>query len=257
MTQLSADELTAAATALRLAGRWYAATRLLDAARPADPAEAAQLAVAVATVAADADFFRQADTAGPQLDRAAAALDSAPDPVLEWDLEQLGVQRAHAANLFGAAGAEGPALVERAERHRDAAPDPRRAAWAAFWCGVIHEHAANDHDTAVERYTEALRGAEEAGDPLVASYAERHLADDAYENGDTADGVARAERSLALRQRAGFVPGVLAQQAMVTDFARRAGDTAAARAGGELLARWAAALGLTWLEKQATALAEG
>src|SRR5581483_10630272 len=182
MTQLAADELVAAATALQLAGRWDAATRLLDAARPGDPAEAARLAVAAATVAVDGDFFRNTDTAGPVLARADAAVAAAPDPVLDWDLASLRARIDHAATLFGTTPPGGGG-AGRVERLRETAPDPLRAGWAAFWCGVIQDHAGADHATAVVRYAEALRVAEEAGDPLLASYAERHLGDDEYESG--------------------------------------------------------------------------
>lgn len=76
--------------------------------------------------------------------------------------------------------------VQRARAGFSAAADDERLAyWATFWLGVLTEHVDHAPEQAIEHYTKALDGALEDKDPMLESYAIRHLGGHALEHGDT------------------------------------------------------------------------
>jgi hypothetical protein len=264
MAEIPADSVVAAARALMLAGRWTHAAELLDCASAADDGERAVLAVAAAEVAVDQDFWNRTSYGSSSLTRASAAVADAGGAVA-FDLEFIRLKHDYAVELFGSGAGEpswGPEgrsrgvlddLAGRAAELVRSAPDAGRRAGAAFYSGLIADNLRGDAEVGRASYEEALRAGEEAGDELIVSYALRHLA-----FAEAKSGVARQmlERSMELRQRAGCVPHVLAQQLALAELARDSGDVAWAQAIAGQVYGWAHALdGETWLVPAAALLA--
>jgi tetratricopeptide (TPR) repeat protein len=278
MAEVAAGLIAGAARALMLAGRWDQADELLGGAEPADDAERAVLAVAGADVAVDRDFWLRTDRGAAALLRASAAVAGGP---AGFDLEFLRLKHDYGVALFGPGDGEprrGPDgrdpavlsdLSRRAASLRDRAPDPVRRAWAAFYAGLIADVLRGDDDAGRACYEQAL----EAGDELIDSYALRHLGFLAHAAGDADLARRHWERSKELRQRAGCVPLVLAQQLALAELALSAGAAGAADAAGVADAAGAAgpdaagaravvaeagagarALGRSWLEDAAAQL---
>ncbi|HEX6522324.1 MAG TPA: hypothetical protein VF070_20305 [Streptosporangiaceae bacterium] len=268
MAELSAADIAGAARALMLAGRWRLAAELLDRAVPADEGERAVLAVADAEAAVDQDFWERTGGGSTALDRATAAV-GRDQGVLAFDLEFIRLKHDYASELFGAGDGEpswGPdgrdrvvaeRLSSRAEALRDGAPDASRRANAAFYAGVIAENLRGDSAAGRACFQEALRCGEEAGDGLIVSYALRHLGYQEAEHGDRARARDMLQRSMELRQSAGCVPLVLAQQFALAELAMNTGDVAWARTAADLVRTWARALGDTWLGPAAESLLSG
>lgn len=242
MADTPASDLVAAARALMLAGRWPQATALLAAARAADDAERAVLAVTAAEVAVDQDFWSRTANGVTALDRARAAIDGVATSALAFDLSFLALRHDYDEQLFGPGPGYGDmaaapwrspaaaeALAERASALRERAPDPARRARAAFYAGVIDELLRGDPAAARLGYAEALRLGEESGDELIVSYACRHLGSQALDDGDNDRARELLRRSLELRQRLGCVPLSLAQQLAVAEVDGAAAVTAAVR----------------------------
>jgi tetratricopeptide (TPR) repeat protein len=255
MAEIPADRVAAAARALMLAGRWTHAAELLDCAS-ADEGERAVLAVAAAEVAVDKDFWNRTNYGPSSLTRASSAVAEAGGAVV-FDLAFVRLKHDYAVELFGSGTGEpsrGPEgrnprvlddLAGRAAELVRSAPDAGRRAGAAFYSGLIADILRGDAETGRAWYQEALRVGEEAGDELIVSYALRHLA---FRNGDPVEARQMLERSTELRQRAGCVPLVLAQQLALAELARNRGDSAWAQAVAGLVRDWARALeGETWL----------
>lgn len=270
MADIPASDLVAAARALMLAGRWPQATALLAAATPSDDAERAVLAVAAAEVAVDQDFWCGTTHGAPALDRASAAIDSAPAG-LAFDLSFLALKHDYNEQLFGPASDSGShldpatvswrdpavasALAERASALRERAPDPARRACAAFYAGLIDELLRRDGAAGRLGYEQALQLGEESGDELIVSYACRHLGSLAFDDGDMDRARPLLRRSLELRQRLGCVPLVLAQQLAVAE-ADAAESAAGAAAAAGMVRDWAAAaFPDSWLVRAAASVA--
>ncbi len=156
MAEIAADQLTAAARALMLAGRWAQAAGLIDGAVAGGPDERAVLAVTRAEVAVDQDFWCRTDLGSAALQQASATVaEAARDPSTDFDLELLRLKHDYAAELFGPGDAPrfGPEghdvpviddLASRAERLQAAAPDRGRAAAAMFYAGLIEDNLRGD-----------------------------------------------------------------------------------------------------------------
>jgi hypothetical protein len=268
MAEIAAGLLVATARSLMLAGRWDQAIGLLDAVTAADDAERAVLAVAGAEVAVDQDFWVRTDRGATALERASAAVARAcadgagAAPELDFDLEFFRLKHDYGVELAGlfSGGEPGrdPAVLDDLSRRaavlRDHAPDLGRRAWAAFYAGLIEDVLRGDGDAGRPRYAEALQAGEQCGDELIVSYALRHLGFGAYAAGDAELARRHWERSKELRQRAGCVPLVLAQQVQLAELDRDAGETAAARAVAAEVSTWSRALGGSWLEAAAAEL---
>jgi tetratricopeptide (TPR) repeat protein len=104
--------------------------------------------------------------------------------------------------------AEARALFEQALAIRRAAADQRAIAESLFHLGLTWENKkdATSAEKARARalYQEALGIAEKGGFDVEASYAVRHIAGQKQEAGDLDGAVAGFERSLALREKAGY-----------------------------------------------------
>jgi hypothetical protein len=277
MATLPVTQVTAAARALMLAGRWSQATAMLDAAAPADDAERVVLAVAAAEVAVDQDFWLRTGSGSPALTRAATVAGGAggAGAVVSWDLDFVRLRHDYDVQLFGSGDAEpswGPEgrdlavldrLAARAVALRDRAPDRARQARAAFYAGLIADNLRGDAVAGREFFEQARLAGEDAGDDLIVSYALRHLAFGLAQSGDVAQAKLMNERSMELRQQVGCVPHVLAQQLALAELAQtlpasEGGDAAWAAAVAGLVLTWARGLeGDTWLVPAAEALLSG
>jgi hypothetical protein len=216
----------ATARVLAHAGRWDDALDLL----PADQtAERARIAVD--------RFWWRLDT--PAEAEAQVAALTGYDPVLAGFLD---AQLAYTRLLFGATARPGDADLAR-RGFAAAAGDPRLRGWPSFWLGVLAEHLDQAPETADARYRDALAGA--AGEPLLESYAIRHLGARALDRGD-ASGLDLLRRSYHLRAALGARPHTAAAALALAD----ALPTAAGEADD--LRRFAAytarELRLTWLQ---------
>ncbi|HEU4947678.1 MAG TPA: hypothetical protein VFT31_11035 [Kribbella sp.] len=265
MAQIAMTELTAAAAALVQAGCWEIADRVLFEARPDDPAETLVRALAEADLAVERDFAQGTDHSEAKLAAVSQALEQAPSTDVAWDLALLQLRGEYFAALLTADGSLqlGPdgrdptasaALARRAEELRRSAPDDRRAGSVAFYEGLIADNLHGRQAEASAHYTAALELAERAGDDLLVALALRHLGDHAHTAGNLVLARAQWERSTELRQKAGHVPGVLAQQALLAVLARDEGDRTAAVALATEVHRWARSLQIGWLEGQTTDL---
>jgi hypothetical protein len=146
-----------------------------------------------------------------------------------------------------------------------AADDTGLRDWALFWYAVSTENVRDDTGTARPVYAEVAARATERDEPLLASYANRHLGALAlYEDGDRETGLELLRRSVHERAAVGARPQIAAQQsllAMALDDIAAAGsgttptpgagapgatpESAALRA---LVRRTAHELDLTWLK---------
>lgn len=158
--------------------------------------------------------------------------------------------------MFGGTktASQAAALSATAAELASRAPTTVALGWVEFYLGLIADNIAEDRASAPPHYAESLRLATEAGDDLLASYPLRHLGDHANEAGDVAGAREQWERSTALRQAAGFIPGALAQQLLLGVLAQEAGDKEQAAAIGTETERWATAIGATVLVPSAQAL---
>jgi tetratricopeptide (TPR) repeat protein len=254
------ETLVAAAKALMWAGRWDIGKQLLTASDRDDP----RVAVALAELAVDRDYWCRTDEAGEALANAVAAVATAPE--YAWDLELLSTVHNYYSTIIGldgqvriGAGQHDPGvaaeLAARAERVYDAAPADARRGWAAFWRGVVADNVAGDPEAAQPFYAEALASGEEHGNDPLAAEALRHLGGHARRLGDHERARRLWERSTMLKQRAGQVTYALSQQLALAHNAADTGDHDRAAALAAEIRRWAEVLSLTRLAAQAARLA--
>jgi tetratricopeptide (TPR) repeat protein len=267
LAEVHAELVLAAAHELILSGRWELADQLLAAAQTGNQAEQAALALARARVAVELRQWRgTGDPAGP-VAAAADRIAALPDAAVAFDLELLRLFGDYWAELssgdgmprLGPDGRDAGVLAELRDRSRRlaaTAPDPRRAARAAFYAGLVADNLCGEPDRARELFTAALAYCRPEADDDFAAEALRHLGGCALAAGDLALARQRWERSAELAQRAGWLPLALAQQALLAELAVREGDRAAAMMLGGEVRRWAAALGLGRLATQAAAVGQ-
>ncbi|PRX12009.1 acetyltransferase (GNAT) family protein [Actinoplanes italicus] len=172
------------------------------------------------------DLRKDADApvaAAPEaIRRAAAAYDRAAfagDPgsltgaerdlaTLEADLYLSRAKLAHARLITGTGDhSEESSLLDRALTLYRGIGDVRGEAEALCWIGIYHQFVLND-DPAALPYLR--RAADLAPDPLLRSYALRHLGIAAHHAGDLPEARALLEESTTLRREAGFIIGVAA-----------------------------------------------
>lgn len=253
------DPLIDAARALMRAGQWGIGAQLLSAAGGDEP----RVAVALAELAVDRDYWCGTSEAGDLLAKAETA--AAGAPALAWELALLSTVHHYYGTIIGPDGqarigpgqhppAVATALADRAERvHAAASPGAGRG-WAAFWRGVIADNVAGDPEAAQPLYAEALASGEEYEDDALAAEALRHLGGHARRLGDHEAARRLWERSAALKQRAGLVPGSLSQQLALAHNAIDTGDADRAATIAIEVHRWAEMLGLSRLAAQARRL---
>jgi tetratricopeptide (TPR) repeat protein len=148
-------------------------------------------------------------------------------------------------------------LRDRAAGLVAAAPDRRRAARAAFYAGLIAGNLRGEPDLARDLFTRALAACRPGADDDFASEALRHLGGSAQAAGDLETARQQWERSAELAQHAGWLPLVLAQQALLADLAAARGDTAGASMLAREAGRWATSLGLARLRSETDAISPG
>jgi tetratricopeptide (TPR) repeat protein len=238
MSQLPATAVADAAHKLMLAGHWTAATDLLTAAQPDDPAEHAVLALARAAVAVDHDFGRQSD-------HASAALAAVPEE--SWDLAMLKLRKDYAEALFRSGDRD---LRDRMLTLIEQAPDDGRRGTANFWAGAIADNVYEQPAEAIEHYTTALELAAKCDDELTMGQALRHLGYHSHAAGDLKLARSQWERSTELLQHAGHLRPTLAQQADLALLLRDEGDDAGCRALATEVNRWARQLGVAFIVEQ-------
>jgi tetratricopeptide (TPR) repeat protein len=241
------------------AGQWKRAAHLLEGAVSDEPLEQAALALARAQIAVDQDFWCGTRRGPGALHDAAAIVANAGDKEKAFDLEFLHLRHDYSVELFRPTGpdpASAEGLADRASRLLATAPDQRRAGWVTFHCAVIADNLRGDAETAAPLFAEALDAAERTSDDLLAGEALRHLGGAAYESGDLDRAEELWARATELWQKAGSVPGVLAQQATLADLALRRGNTSEAIALAREARRWARNLSVEWLETEAAELLE-
>jgi tetratricopeptide (TPR) repeat protein len=263
--EADAGPVLAAARALILAGRWEAADQVLVSARAADPAERAEVALARAQVA-ELRQWRGAGAPAAALDAATASVVAGGSPQTAFDLDLLRLFSDYWSELmpgggvpphFGPAGRDPRVLDElrdRAGRLAAAAPSSRGTARATFYAGLIADNLRGEPDRAGALFAAALAACEPGADDDYAAEALRHLGGCAREAGDLRLARQHWERSAELAQRAGWLPLVLAQFALLAELARDTGDHAGAGVLARETHRWATALGLHRLAAQVAPL---
>jgi hypothetical protein len=183
------------ARALLRAGLWDHALAALPAGALAGQAQ----------ILADRFWWRLDDPAPAE--SAVAGL-AAADPALA---RFCAAQLAYTRFLFQASPRPGdPELA--ADGFTAGAEDERIAGWGTFWLGVLADNMQHSPAGAVPRYTEALAWARDRGDPMLESYAVRHLGDHALQAGDAA-GLGLLRRSYQLRAALGARPQTAAAAA--------------------------------------------
>lgn len=163
--------------------------------------------------AAELTYYR-AFLAGPPYDKAIRELraarrsaEQAADRALAAEAQDLLALALYSRDFRATDHAEARTLLAAALAARRQAGDVCGVAESLFHLGLTYEH--RDHPTpadtarARELYRESLAASVAGGCPYEASYAERHLAAVAQEEGDLAAARAGFERSLALRREAG------------------------------------------------------
>ena len=250
MAHVPAQSLVDAAHELARGGRWAQAGTLLDAAEAdaaetgavdvdADAVEAGALAVARAEVEVDHAFWmRRAADAAVLYTAAQAAADDAQ----RWAVRFARLRAAYAEQLralmAGLALSGVDDLTSTVADLVAVAPSGATRAYATFYGGLIAEILLGDTATAARYYQDAAG----TSDEYVRSYALRHLGAVADEAGHHDAALTQWRESTRLRQRAGFVPGALAQLQLYP------ADTSAA----QIVADWAEALEIRVLMSEAT-----
>lgn len=230
MATVDIDTVITSARDLVRAGRWGQAVRLLEATVSSGPHETGALAAARADADVDHAWWTRSGADASRLDAARAL---AADDAQAWMVDFARLRTSYARQLYvrltgGSPVADG--FAAEADGLAEQAPDAAARAYATFYRGLIAA-VLDDDDAAAEQY---WRAALDTDDGYVRSYPLRHLgcaADDAGRHDEALD---LWRESTRLRQRAGYVPGVLAQLQLYL------GDTTP----GELVTDWADALGI-------------
>jgi tetratricopeptide (TPR) repeat protein len=228
------------AESLRRAGRLEEAVRLLDRETPgatkgASDGERVRLRLARARVA-----YYRGSLAGAKQDEVVAELravvgeaERSKDAALLADArDQLGLA-IYGRDFRATDQAEARALFEPALASRRAANDRRAIAESLFHVGLTWENKKDPTDAEKARaralHEEALAIAEASGFDVEASYAVRHLAGHKQDAGDLDGALAGFERSLALREKAGYAIYIAPSLIAIGDVWKDKGNAAKAR----------------------------
>ena len=228
------------ADAWRVAGRWSDALTLLAGIEPLvhglSAAEQALHALTTARVLTDQAGFSGVDT----WTRRSSCLDAA----LTW------AQQTENSALLGAVwNARGMSLhqrfldtgqtteppeelpsFEQALGFYQATNDRRGIAQSLFHLGLVHGIVRRDHAQALPFLQQAYTLAQVLPDPILSSYAIRHIGFAQYDAHDLAAARASLLESLHLREQAGFVPGVAMAWVMLAHADAELGQRDLARA---------------------------
>jgi tetratricopeptide (TPR) repeat protein len=230
MASVDIDTLIASARDLARAGRLEHAARLLDATRSSSPHEAGALAAARAEIEVDHAWWTRREADASRLDTARRL---AVDDAQAWVVDFARLRSSYARQLYvklagGSPAADG--LAPEADRLAEGAPDAAARAYARFYRGLIAA-VLDDDEAAAERF---WRAALDTDDEYVRSHALRHLGGIADDAGRHDEALELWRESTRLRQRAGYLPGVLAQLQLYP------GDTTP----DDIVTDWATALGM-------------
>jgi tetratricopeptide (TPR) repeat protein len=222
------------AEALRLAGRWDEAVELLEGELARSPDSRGSVLVELARTLNDRSTF-------------GGAPDEARTEAVLGELEELARSEEDDSLLAAAFDLRGRALHARFLADRDGgepegelelferalalrrADDLRGRAESLFHVGLVHQVVRGDGERSEPFFEESYRLAGEAGDPVLESYAVRHLGWTRQERGDVDGARAAFEESLRLRERDGFVPGVGAAALALAGFESEQGRPDRAR----------------------------
>jgi hypothetical protein len=230
------EDASVVADAWRLAGRWEDALTLLRGLWPIaltqGDAALARLAVQMGRVLVDQAVFAAADTTQERdalLERALTHAEAAGSDTLRGDVWDAKGWSLHAAFLAGGRIAEPPdelPFFERGLALRRTAGDLRGVAESLFHVGLVYGVVRQDDLQAFPYFEEAHRLAREVGDPIMESYAIRHIGFAHLAAGDRRAARAAFAESLRLREEAGFVPGVAMALVACAATAQEDGDRA-------------------------------
>jgi tetratricopeptide (TPR) repeat protein len=238
MATVDVNIVLASARDLVRAGQWEQALRLLDATVSSGPHEAGALAAARADAEVDHAWWMRRDADAARLN---AARTLAADDAQAWIVDFARLRSSYARELYvklAGGSAEADGLAAEAVRLDEQAPDAAARAYVRFYRGLIAA-VLNHDEAAAERF---WRAALDTDDEYVRSYALRHLGGLADDVGRHDEALERWRESTRLRQRAGFVPGILAQlQLYLADMTP-----------DDLVTGWADALGLGELFRAGT-----
>jgi tetratricopeptide (TPR) repeat protein len=248
MAHVPAQSLVDAAHELTRGGRWAQARTLLDAVETGTDAagaveagalDAGALAVARAEVEVDHAFWMRRAADPAVLDTAAQA---AADDAQRWAVRFARLRAAYAEQLRALVAGQPLSGVDElaasAAELAAVAPSGPARAYATFYRGLIADLLLGDTATGARHFRDAAG----TSDEYVRSYALRHLGGVADDAGRRDEALAHWRESTRLRQRAGFVPGALAQLQLYP------ADTTAA----QIVADWAEALDVQALVSEAT-----
>lgn len=249
-----------------LAGRWELARELLDETVACGPAEAGHLALARAQLAVERRQWHGEGSPSPALNEAAQVISESRDERIAQDLELFRLFSDYWAALQPAGPGQPPRfgpdshdpadldrLRDRAEWLAGAAPDQGRAARAWFYAGLIADNLCGEGERAVELFQLALDSCG-PGNDLIAAEALRHLGYRSFQAGDRKLARERWERATELAERGGSLTLTLAQQLLLAELDQAEHDDAGAWVRAAEVRRWALAIGVTRLARQAEQL---
>jgi hypothetical protein len=243
MADIDLEAVLASARDLARGGRWEQAARLVASTTSIDAHDVGELALAHAEIEVDWAFFTRREADPNLINR---AHDLAADDAQRWAARFAAMRVDYARQLFvvlSGGAVDLPAVADLARRATDLtsnAVDRTGRAFANFYGGLIADVLAGD-ETAAEPY---YRAGLDTDDEYFRSYALRHLGVLADSAGDHEAASRMWRESTSLRQRAGFVPGVLAQLVLLAED----------MSGAQIVRDWADALGAGILVAAAAAI---
>jgi hypothetical protein len=96
--------------------------------------------------------------------------------------------------------------------YRVVAADPTLHGWGEFHWGVLADNVGEDSAAAMAHYEKAFESCRRNGDLVLESYVIRHMAGQAFDSGDSTEGLRMLRRSLHLRSTSGMRPQTAAAQ---------------------------------------------
>lgn len=142
---------------------------------------------------------------------------------------------------------------ERGLKLREQVGDARGLAESYFHLGLVHQVVRGDSKAGEPFFERSYELSKEANDAVMQSYAIRHIAFARGDGGETAEALAGLRESLALREQAGFIPGVAMALFALGENEMEYGDRNAAREYLEKAKALLVGLGATrrveWIEQ--------
>jgi tetratricopeptide (TPR) repeat protein len=247
----------------RLRGRWADGVALLrgvlPAARELGATPRARVLVALARMLNDQSMFagvRQPKDRAAVLDEALALAQQTDDPALLGEVWAVRGMALHTDYLAERATEPTGELecFQRGLQLRRQAGDERGVAESLFQVGLVHQVIRGDSAAALPWFEEAYARARNAADPVLMSYAIRHVAVCRLHAGDRAGARDGLEESLRLREQAGFIPGVAMALAALADVvasdSQRQEAVALLGRAREIFASLGAAEHTAWVDQQ-------